>query len=117
MGTNGYAWSSSPRSASSVDGSYVGFYSTNVSPEGNSHRAGGFPVRCVQLCVSREQRPPADFAEAKQSGASNGGVMDKRGGGHAAGVRLPKRQCPEGVAKKSLRKAGLRPDPAQKPGA
>ena len=81
MGESGYTWSSAPNSASSVSGSYLYFNSSGVSPDNYSSRAAGFPVRCVQLCVSREQRPPADFAEAKKSGASNGGVMDKRGGG------------------------------------
>ena len=62
-------------------GSSLYSINSHVGPEGNNYRATGFPVRCVQLCVSREQRPPADFAEAKKSGASNGGVMDKRGAG------------------------------------
>ena len=81
MGTSGYAWSSAPYSATSTSGSSLGFYSSYVYPENYYYRSSGFPVRCVQLCVSREQRPFTDFAEAKKSGASNGGVMDKRGGG------------------------------------
>ncbi len=65
VGESGYAWSSAPLSASSVSGSYLYFNSSNVNPENTSSRAGGFPVRCVQLCASREQRPLVDFAEAK----------------------------------------------------
>ena len=79
MGESGYAWSSAPYSASSVYGSLLYFDSSHVNPEGGTNRANAFPVRCVQLCISREQRPFTDFAEARQSGASNGGVMDKRG--------------------------------------
>ncbi len=48
VGTSGYAWSSAPYSASSVNGSYLGFNSSNVKPENNNTRAHGFPVRCVQ---------------------------------------------------------------------
>ena len=84
MGTGGYAWSSAPASASGVSGSNLYFLSSFVYPENYGNRSSSLPVRCVQLCVSREQRPPADFAEAKKSGASNGGVMDKRGAGQAA---------------------------------
>ena len=48
VGTNGYAWSSSPSSATSVYGSYLDFYSSNMNPENHYDRAYGFPVRCVQ---------------------------------------------------------------------
>ncbi len=48
VGTYGYAWSSSPYSASSVRGSNLGFNGSSVSPENSVSRAGGFPVRCVQ---------------------------------------------------------------------
>ena len=105
VGSYGYAWSCSPTAATSVNSAHLFIDSSDINPENSSRRALGFPVRCVQLCVSREQRPPADFAEAKrkwrkpraeatrglcrgeahlrrsQSGASNGGVMDKRGRG------------------------------------
>ena len=81
VGSYGFTWSSSPHSASGVLGTLLGFFSSVVSPEDYNDRSRGFPVRCVQLCVSREQRPFTDFAEAKKSGASNGGVMDKRGAG------------------------------------
>ncbi len=47
VGTSGYAWSSAPLSASSVNGSRLGFYSSNVYPESNGDRSNGFPVRCV----------------------------------------------------------------------
>ena len=48
VGTGGYAWSSSPNSASSVYGSNLNFSSSLVNPEGGNYRAYGFPVRCVQ---------------------------------------------------------------------
>ncbi len=48
VGTYGYAWSSSPSSASSVDGSTLVFDSSDVNPESHYNRARGFPVRCVQ---------------------------------------------------------------------
>ena len=48
VGTCGYAWSSSPYSASSVYGSGLTFHSSSVNPEGYNNRALGFPVRCVQ---------------------------------------------------------------------
>ncbi len=47
VGANGYAWSSSPYSASSVYGSNLSFNSSGVNPEDNNSRANGFPVRCV----------------------------------------------------------------------
>ncbi len=85
VGKDGSVWSSAPHSASSVYGSNLGFDSSLVGPEIGNYRSGGCPVRCVQLCISREQRPFTDFAEARQSGASNGGVMDKRGRGKQSG--------------------------------
>ncbi len=54
VGTCGYAWSSSPYSASSVYGSGLTFHSSSVNPEGYNNRALGYPVRCVQL---RNQGP------------------------------------------------------------
>ena len=48
VGAGGYAWSSSPSSASSVNGLYLYFDGSYVSPESTSGRAYGFPVRCVQ---------------------------------------------------------------------
>ena len=48
VGANGYAWSSSPAGATSVYGSFLVFFSSDVHPEGSGHRAYGFPVRCVQ---------------------------------------------------------------------
>ena len=48
VGESGYAWSSAPYSASSVNGSYLGFYSSYVNPENSYVRTYGFPVRCVQ---------------------------------------------------------------------
>ena len=48
VGTYGYAWSSSPYSASGVYGSYLIFNSSHVHPEDYNNRASGFPVRCVQ---------------------------------------------------------------------
>ena len=47
VGTNGYAWSSSPTSGSTNAG-YLDFNSTNVDPLSNGYRAYGFSVRCVQ---------------------------------------------------------------------
>ena len=47
MGESGYAWSSAPLSASSVNGSYLGFNSSYVYSENSYVRAYGFPVRCV----------------------------------------------------------------------
>ena len=47
VGTNGYAWSSSPTSGSTNAG-YLDFNSGNVNPLNNNNRAYGFPVRCVQ---------------------------------------------------------------------
>ena len=88
MGAGGYAWSSSPNSATSTSGSNLNFSSSSVNPETTNYRAYAFPVRCVQLCISREQRPFTDFAEARQSGASKGGARNKRGRGHpASGIR------------------------------
>ena len=49
VGSRGYAWSSSPSSASSVYGSYLGFDSSNVNPEYNFQAVRAVsPVRCVQ---------------------------------------------------------------------
>ncbi len=48
VGAGGYAWGSSPTSASSVLGSNLFFTSSSVNPEGYSNRSYGFPVRCVQ---------------------------------------------------------------------
>ena len=48
VGADGYAWSSSPSSASSVNGSYLGFTNSVVNPEYRDSRAMGLPVRCVQ---------------------------------------------------------------------
>ena len=48
VGTNGYSWSCSPNSATSVNGSNLNFNSGNVNPENNDRRSNGFPVRCVQ---------------------------------------------------------------------
>ncbi len=45
VGADGYAWSSSPISASSVYGSLLSFSSSYVNPENLSNRAYGFPVR------------------------------------------------------------------------
>ena len=51
VGASGYAWSSSPYSASSVIGSFLDFGSSNVYPENYSNRAHGFPVRCARQQV------------------------------------------------------------------
>ena len=48
VGAGGYAWSSSPSSASSVYGSGLGFDGSGVGPENGDNRSNGFPVRCVQ---------------------------------------------------------------------
>ena len=48
LGKEGYCWSSSSRSAESVNGSNLGFNSTVVNPLNNNSRPNGFPVRCVQ---------------------------------------------------------------------
>ncbi len=57
VGANGYAWSSAPYSASGVNGSYLSFDSSSVSPESNGSRAYAFPVRCVQRKRSAEATP------------------------------------------------------------
>jgi hypothetical protein len=44
-GSNGYAWSCAVTGA---NGCFLDFSSTYVGPTGNSLRAYGFPVRCVQ---------------------------------------------------------------------
>ena len=46
--TRGYSWSNSPAGAPSVNGSYLDYSSSGVNPEISTHRAVGFPVRCVQ---------------------------------------------------------------------
>ncbi|MCM1150791.1 MAG: hypothetical protein NC322_01970 [Alistipes senegalensis] len=66
VGTNGYAWSSSPTSGSANAG-YLDFNPTNVNPLNNNNRAYGFPVRCVQhlqeplfiLCMPEVAHCPA----------------------------------------------------------
>ncbi len=82
VGASGYAWSSASHLASSVHASALHILSSEVNPEYLHNRAHAFPVRCVQLCVSREQRPLADFAEAKKSGASNGASWIREGRGN-----------------------------------
>ena len=49
VGTNGFAWSSAPDSASSGQGSYLYFDKSGVDPESHYNRARGFPVRCARL--------------------------------------------------------------------
>lgn len=44
----GYYWSSSPNYGGSNNAGYLSFDSGNVYPLGNSNRAYGFSVRCVQ---------------------------------------------------------------------
>ena len=48
VGTNGYAWSSSPYAAGNANGGFLNFNSGNVNPLNNTNRANAFPVRCVQ---------------------------------------------------------------------
>ena len=43
---NGYYWSASPYNA--TYGYYLNFNSTGASPQNNSQRGLGVPVRCVQ---------------------------------------------------------------------
>lgn len=46
--SSGYYWSSSPNYGGGNNAGYLYFYSGNVDPLGNSNRAHGFSVRCVQ---------------------------------------------------------------------
>ena len=48
VGLLGYAWSSSPLSATSMNGSSLYFDSSAVGPEYYNSRSLGRPVRCVQ---------------------------------------------------------------------
>ncbi|MDE6046142.1 MAG: hypothetical protein K2G10_02440, partial [Alistipes sp.] len=47
VGTNGYAWSSSPQSSGASAG-FLLFESGNVNPLHADGRTYAFPVRCVQ---------------------------------------------------------------------
>ncbi len=87
MGTLGYAWSSSPSSASSVYGSNLSFYGSGVFPEFNYYRAYGFPVRCARQQVGffdkRLQSPYPHFAfvpPGTRAGASENFLFGGRGG-------------------------------------
>ena len=49
VGTDGYSWSSSPFTATTLYASNILSGNTHIYPESNYHnRAAGFPVRCVQ---------------------------------------------------------------------
>ncbi|WP_304583280.1 hypothetical protein [uncultured Alistipes sp.] len=48
IGTNGYYWSSSPRSASEIYAANLDFNASNVNPLGWNNRSNAFSVRCVQ---------------------------------------------------------------------
>ncbi len=45
VGVNGHSWSSTQSGTSAHD---LNFYYGGVSPQGNSYRGYGFPLRCLQ---------------------------------------------------------------------
>ena len=56
VGTNGYAWSSSPNASGNVNAGNLNFNASYVNPLNNANRANGFPVRCVRAFTAAGER-------------------------------------------------------------